>query len=310
MDTVTVEAMHRPGTPFGELLQQERVGRRLSIARAAKQAGVREAVWRTWEAGEDRPNKVQLRRAFGDRCQIQHYLPTTGAETLAPMPRLPSPAQPLRPDDGPPLPVTAAPPRAPAPPVAPPPPPPPARTFGEHLQRLREGVGLTMNELAELVEVNPSLVRDWEGDAVAPPPAHYTSLASLMPELCAGPQPPTAMRQRAGTEVVELHDPLGALERVVRALEALGQSVVQTYFMPGADGSWEFVVRPNDDRPLAVGVRASDPAVVRHALASLRAGMATRHAQAERIACAASARADALAGTLAAIDGALLDRAA
>ncbi len=299
-----MEAMHHQGTPFGEMIHEERVGRGISIARAAKHAGVCGAVWRRWEAGTDQPTKVQLRRAFGEHCQLQHYLPARASE--APLSGAPSAWAPASsPSACTPFEATAAAPPPPAMPSSPP------RTFGEHLQRLREAGALTLEELAELVDVPPLLVALWESDATAPTPAQYTALVALMPDLLDGPQPcATQARPRVPAQVTELHDPLGALDRVVRALEALGQSVVQTYFMPGADGAWEFVVRPNDDPPLAVGVRACDPAVVRHALVALRAGMATRHAQAERLVSAASARLEVLAGTLAAIDGALLSRAA
>ncbi len=296
-----MEAMHHQGTPFGEMIHEERVGRGVSIARAAKQAGVGAGVWRRWEAGSDQPTKAQLRRAFGEHCQLQHYLPARASE--APPSGAPSASAPATssPSARTPFEATAAAPPPPAMPSSPP------TTFGDHLQRLREAGALTLEELAELVDVPPMLVGLWESDATAPLPTQHTALVALMPDLLDGPQPQTVQpRRRAPAQVTELHDPLGALDRVVRALEALGQSVVQTYFMPGADGAWEFVVRPNDDPPLAVGVRACDPAVVRHALVALRAGMATRHAQAERLVSAASARLEVLAGTLAAIDGALL----
>ena len=74
----------------------------------------------------------------------------------------------------------------------------PPRTFGEALARLRAADGATQATVADLVEVTPSAVQQWEADAAVPIAVHYDALLDLFPALADGPVPDARSMQKPG----------------------------------------------------------------------------------------------------------------
>lgn len=290
--------------PFHELLRAERETRSIGVHRAAKGAGVCEDVYRGWEAGRGTPSKVELRRIFGERNQLEHLLPRLQTEA--------APAE--QPAEA----LAVAPPKAqPAGPA----------TFGEALRLERKGDGLSAEDLGALLDVSASSVTHWEADDFAPIQEHLVKLTELFPRLAQAPKPASREMSKPGPDrgtpppprapkaLPTMHpatqlDPLAAIDRVILAFDALGQPVGLAPFERGADGWALRLVIPGELPPLAEGAGASLSAAALACLATLRAGLAARQEQTGRVVKAAQARLEAQTRALAAIDNALVGEAA
>jgi DNA-binding XRE family transcriptional regulator len=181
---------------FGELLQRARVHMELTHHDLADWCGVNQAVYKSWEAGDEVPKgrewariKGRLRslRAAGPVWQaalaVGREQTTIAAESLA------AEAadnerreeewfehQPLR--------LTEEPDEPAAPVEVPPLQDPRAQTsFGSALRIARLNIGFTQDELGQLLEVGGSTISQWECEGTTPVLENWVRLTDALPEL-------------------------------------------------------------------------------------------------------------------------------
>lgn len=151
---------------FGQLLQQARLEKKhLSPRDLARSANVSEAVYKGWEVGQGRPNRLQLAKMFGSNHRLHLHLPkkTAAIEAATPLAEL----EPRSIDN-----VVA-------------------KTFGDALCAEREREGLSQDDLGALLSppVTNQAVSAWEMNISAPVRDNLEQLYELLPNLALAPKP-------------------------------------------------------------------------------------------------------------------------
>lgn len=154
---------------FGQLLQRARLEKKHLTSRdLARSANVSEAVYRSWEADQGHPNRLQLTKMLGSGHWLHPYLPKKAPAVVPEAAPLVIAIEPRSADN-----VTAL-------------------TFGDALQAERKREGLDQDTLGALLDppVTGQAVSAWETNGSAPVRVNLEQLYELFPNLLLAPKPP------------------------------------------------------------------------------------------------------------------------
>jgi transcriptional regulator with XRE-family HTH domain len=154
---------------FGQLLQRARLEKKhLTLRDLARSANVSEAVYRSWEADQGHPNRLQLTKMLGSGHWLHPYLPKKAPAVVPEAAPLVIAIEPRSADN-----VTAL-------------------TFGGALQAERKREGLDQDTLGALLDppVTGQAVSAWETNGSAPVRVNLEQLYELFPNLLLAPKPP------------------------------------------------------------------------------------------------------------------------
>lgn len=151
---------------FGQLLQQARLEKKhLSPRDLARSANVSEAIYKGWEVGQGRPNRLQLAKMFGSNHWLHPHLPKKAAAVEAATPIAELGTRDI---------VNAI-----------------AKTFGDALCAERERERLSQDDLGAMLSppVTGQAVSAWETNNSAPVRDNLEQLYELFPNLVLAPKP-------------------------------------------------------------------------------------------------------------------------
>lgn len=350
---------------FSKRLEEEYKAHNYSVRRCAEQARVSETVFRGWCVGNGQPTKVQLQQIFGANTSLVHYLDPV------PKPHLGAAADDVEPEPvtkaPPPMPsgalgslgamasalkkagITVKAPIVapvitqpePSKPIALPAEPvrvgvqPSTEPWNVILRAWREGEGLTLDDVGDMMELSGNTIGGWERGDYLPIAAHVAKLRTLVsalegvviPDARVQAKPGPALgtpghTQKAATSggaqaaplpaapapqpapLPPIVDPMSAIDRVVMAFDQLGQTVGLAK-PERIDGVYYMRLVGDADAVLSEGTGASMSTAALDMLSRLRAGFVARQESTRRVVREATARLEAQTRAVDAIDGAV-----
>jgi transcriptional regulator with XRE-family HTH domain len=151
---------------FSEALVRERVKYQKTRDQVADMCGVSKAVVKRWEAGESVPNRGQFKALCNILRRMAHHLPSWPATITADSQELKDIARTWDTVE-----------------AKDPTPRPPAVSFGTGLRRVREENEVSQEAIAQILELHPTAIGQWERDETVPVRENFNKILEVLPEL-------------------------------------------------------------------------------------------------------------------------------